>query len=65
MSDRTTFDDIYDSLINGQNKQVVRQIQEMGLHKVPDMLDYFSDELCNQEVAVRAMKIYFAITYNS
>ncbi len=59
---RAQFDAVYNSLINGQREQAVEQMIKMGLHEIPEMLDYFSNSLCNRDLALDAAKSYFRIT---
>ena len=58
---REQFDQVYDSLVNGQRRQAVEQMEHMGLYNVPDMLEYFNSELNNPEIALDAAKSYFRI----
>ena len=59
---REQFDTIYNSIMNGQRRQAVEQMQDMGLDEVPDMLDYFANDLNQPEIALDAAKSYFRIT---
>lgn len=57
------FDTILESLVNGQNKQAVEQMTEMGLGKMPELMDYFAYDLEQPEMAVKAAKVFFIITF--
>lgn len=59
---REQYDTIYNSIINGQRKQAVSQMTEMGLCEIPDMLEYFTVDLNQPEIALDAAKSYFRIT---
>jgi hypothetical protein len=59
---QSMFDEIYDSIVNGQRAQAVRQMQAMGLHHMYAMLDYFTHDLDQPEMAIDAAKSYFFIT---
>ena len=66
MSDtaREQFDCIYNSMVNGQKRQAVEQIEEMGLDKMPDLLHYFSIDLDYPEMAINTAKTYFSIKHS-
>ena len=59
MTQRNQFDEVYNSIVNGQRRQAYSQMQEIGLADLPDMLDYFASELSNPELALDAAKTYF------
>lgn len=59
MSTRAQFDEVADSLRNGQRKQAYRQMREIGLNYLPEMLDYFSADLADADLALTAAKTYF------
>jgi len=61
MSKRSQYDEIYNSMINGQRKQAIEQAETMGLDDVPYMLDYFTIDLNQPEVALDFAKSYFRI----
>ena len=61
MTKREQFDTIYDSMVNGQRKQAISQAEEMGLDDIPELLDYFSDDLNQPEMAIDFAKSYFRI----
>jgi hypothetical protein len=61
MSTRGKMDDIYNSLMNGQRRQAVEQMEALGLDSLPDLLDYFADDLNRPELAIDAAKSYFRI----
>ena len=58
-SQRSQFDAVYDSIINGQRRQAFNQMKKIGLSDLPDMLDYFVQELEQPEIAIDAAKTYF------
>ncbi len=57
------FERINLSLINGNNKQAVEEMQDMGLYYMPELLDYIA-EFDSMESAIMAAKIYFRLTQN-
>lgn len=59
MSMREQFDHVANSIRNGQRRQAFAQMQEIGTSDIPDLLDYFSQELMDQELALDAAKTYF------
>lgn len=59
MASRADFDEIRDSIINGQKKQAFNQMAELNGHELAEMMDYFTLELYHCEMAVAAAKIYF------
>lgn len=61
MSLQEKYDEIYDSLVNGQRRQSVKQAEDMGLDNVPGMLDYFVKDLNQPELAIDFAKTYFLI----
>jgi len=56
---REQYDEIYNSMINGQRSQAVEQLITMGLDEAADVLDYFTNELNQPEVALDLAKSYF------
>jgi len=58
---REYFDDICDSLRNGQRKQAFRQMEGLCRYDLADMLDYFARDLEDTELALDAAKTYFRI----
>lgn len=58
---REQYDEIYNSLINGQNKQSIEQMKALGMYEFPGLLDYFSYELNQPEAALKLAKVYFFI----
>lgn len=63
MSDRDTFDEIYNSMVNGQRRQAIKQAIEMGLSNVPELLDYLIDDLNQPEVARDFCNAYFYLEH--
>ena len=59
---REKFDTIYDSLCNGQRRQMVEQMNELGMGEFPDLIDYIAVELNQPEEALDLVKSYFRIT---
>lgn len=59
MSQREDYDEIHDSIVNGQFKQAVSQMESTE-YSIEDMLDYFFHELCDTGLALRAAKLYIA-----
>jgi len=54
------FDEIYNSIVNGQFTQAFEQMEELdAVSDLADMLDYFAIDLDNKERAIDAAKIYF------
>ena len=58
---REQYDTIFDSMINGQRRQAINQAQEMGLDEIPEMLEYFIEELGRPEMVLDFAKSYFRI----
>jgi len=56
---RKQFDEVYDSIVNGQRRQAYSQMRGIGVSDLPEMLDYFADELGRPELAIDAAKTYF------
>ena len=56
---REQYDEIYNSIINGQREQAAVQMSELGFSGINNMLDYFADELNQSEIAIDAAKAYF------
>ena len=56
------FDEIYDSLRNGQHRQMVAQMNELGMGEFPDLIDYIAVELNQPEEALNLVKSYFRLT---
>jgi hypothetical protein len=56
---RASFDEVHDSIHNGQFKQAVKQMDDIGMSDLPRMLDYFVEELNQPELAIKAAKSYF------
>jgi hypothetical protein len=58
---RKQYDEIYNSMVNGQRKQAIDQAEEMGLDEVPEFLDYLTNDLDRPEMAIDFAKSYFRI----
>lgn len=58
---REQFDNVYNSIINGQRRQAVNQMDKIGMYDLPEMLDYFAEDLNQPEIAIDAAKSYFRI----
>jgi len=58
---RGKFDEIYDSVRNGQHERAVEQMVAVGMSELPDMLDYFANVLNQPEIAIKAAKSYFRV----
>lgn len=61
MSLRTQFDEIHDSITNGQRRQAYSQMQALDAGELCEMLDYFSQELENQDLALDAAKTFIRL----
>lgn len=61
MTIREQYDRVYSSMVNGQRRQAISQADEMGMYEIPDMLDYFTNELNQPEMAIDFSKSYFRI----
>jgi len=59
MSNRSLFDEVHDSIINGQRRQAYQQMLEIGQSDMPELLDYFAHDLQNPDLALDAAKTYF------
>jgi hypothetical protein len=59
---REQYDNIYNSMINGQRKQAIEQLKTLGLDNAPDVIDYFTNDLNQPEIALDLAKSYFYIT---
>jgi len=56
------FDEIYDSLRNGQHRQMVAQMNELGMYEFPDLINYIAVDLNQPEEALDLVKNYFWLT---
>ena len=61
LSMRAEFDEVYALMVNGQRRQTIEQTERFGLDEVPYMLDYFTNELNQPELAIDFAKTYFRI----
>lgn len=61
---REQFDEIYNSITNGQRKQAYAQMLELSAYDRATMLDYFCNELNNPALAVDAVKTFFRLSVN-
>jgi hypothetical protein len=57
----TKYDDLYDSIVNGQFKQFVRQFDGLDSVEKSDWLNYVAYELDQSDLVIRAMQAYFSI----
>jgi hypothetical protein len=55
------YDEIYDSIVNGQFKQFVEQFDELSTSDQTDWLNYVAYELGQPDMVVRAMQAYFNV----
>lgn len=55
MANRNDLDEIYNSFINGQHGQMIKQMRHVY---IPDLLDYISDELNQPETALKIIRRY-------
>lgn len=62
MSKREQMDNILNSHINGQGKQMVAQIDELGGYEIADLIEYY-EELGRADEVPDLMKRYFRIKY--
>ena len=58
---RSQFDAVHDSIINGQRTQAYSQMKEIGMYDLPEMLEYFAEDLGNPELAIDAARTYFRL----
>lgn len=61
MSKREQYDEIYNSIVNGQRKQAIEQLEDLGLDEAADVLDYIAAELNQTDIALDLAKSYFRI----
>lgn len=61
MGQREQFDNVADSIRNGQRVQAFRQMQKIGVSALPTMLDYLSNDLADMDLALDAAKTYFNV----
>ena len=59
MTKRSQFDEIYDSMINGQPREAIKQLTALGLDDAPELLDYLAIELNQPKIALDLAKSYF------
>lgn len=59
MTLREKFDDIFNSIMNGQLRQAGRQMDRLTGDERADLIDYFNDDLNDPDTAQRAAIIYF------
>lgn len=57
----TKYDDLYDSIVNGQFKQFVDQFDELDSSEKSDCMNYIAYELSQPDLIIRAMQAYFHI----
>ena len=57
----TQYDEIYDSIVNGQFKQFVEQFDELSTLDQTEWLNYVAYELDQPDMVVRAMQAYFNV----
>ena len=58
---RNQYDEIFNSITNGQRQQAVQQMFNLGMEELPGMLDYFAIDLDRPELAIDAAKSWFRI----
>jgi len=61
---RDQFDEVYDSIVNGQMTQAVRQCERLCRYDRAELTEYIADELNQPEIAVNLMKAYFILELN-
>ncbi len=61
MSTRSQFDEVADSIRNGQRKQAYSQMLAIGCDDLPEMLEYFVSDLQDKDLAIDAAKSYFRL----
>ena len=61
MIKREQYDEVYNSIRNGQRQQAVKQMDEIGMSDLPGMLEYFADDLQDPALAIDAAKSYFRV----
>jgi len=57
----TKYDDLYDSIVNGQFKQFVNQFDDLDSGEKSDCINYIAYELGQHDLVIRAMQAYFHI----
>lgn len=58
---RTNYDEIYNSIVNGQFRQFVEQFEELDNTGKAEFMNYIVYELDQPDLLVRAMQAYFHI----
>ena len=58
---REQFDEVYNSITNGQRRQAFDQMKRIGEYDMPELLEYLADELENPEMALDAAITYFRL----
>ena len=58
---REQFDEVYNSITNGQRRQAFTQMKRIGEYDMPELLEYLADELENPEMALDAAITYFRL----
>lgn len=62
MTHRDQLDEILNSHINGQGRQMVRQMDELGGYDIAELIEYY-EELNRSDEIPDLMKRYFRIKY--
>lgn len=57
----TKYDELYDSIINGQFRQFVDQFDDLDSSEKSDCMNYIAYELDQPDLVIRAMQAYFHI----
>jgi hypothetical protein len=57
----TKYNDLYDSIVNGQFRQFVNQFDDLDSSEKSDCLNYIAYDLNQSDLAIRAMQAYFHI----
>ena len=56
---RAAYDEIFDSLENGQKKQAAEQMKSLGDEAMPELFHYLLVDLDRPEMVLAAAKAYF------
>lgn len=57
----TEYDDLYDSIVNGQFMQFVNQFDDLDSLEKSECINYIAYDLNQSDLIIRAMQAYFHI----
>lgn len=57
----TKYDDLHDSIVNGQFRQFVDQFDDLDSSEKSDCINYIAYDLDQSDLVIRAVKAYFHI----